>query len=635
MEISLTLPDGKKLLVEKGSSAFEALSKISSSLARECVGVLIDGSQCDLSTKLTKDCTFSGLKFSSKDGLEIFRHSSAHVLAQAVLALFPSALPTIGPVVEEGFYYDFGNCPPFTPEDLKKIEEQAHSIISENQPFERKELPKKDALALYQHNKFKQELIEELPGESATVYYNGGKFFDLCRGPHVPSTGMIKGFALTKVSSSYWRADSSKESLQRIYGISFPSKKELDANMHVLAQAQMRDHRKLGTQLSLFMFHEWSPGSAFFLPNGTIVYNELLAYMRAQYVKRGYSEVITPQLFNKALWEQSGHWSHYRENMFLLEVDKEEFSFKPMNCPSHILIYKGSAHSYRDLPIRIADFCPLHRNELKGVLGGLTRVRKFEQDDAHIFCTHEQIESEVAALLDFVRFVFKDTFHFEFKAKLSTRPEKFLGEKEMWDNAEASLEGSLKKHGMPYIIKEGEGAFYGPKIDFDVKDAIGRDWQLATIQLDYQLPQRFDVTYEGADGKQHNCVMIHRAIFGSLERFIGVLTEHYGGAFPLWLSPMHVAVLPIADSHNDFAHSLAQQFRDAGLRVEVNAKQDTIGAKIRNAQLAKTPYMLVIGQKEKESGKLAVRKRDNTIKEGVLVQDFISLLKKEIENKDS
>lgn len=632
MNISLTLPDGKKLSVEKGSSAYEALSKISTSLARECVGALIDGVPSDLSTKLSKDCKFSGLKFSSKEGLEIFRHSSAHVLCQAVLRLFPHALPTIGPVVEEGFYYDFANCAPFTPEDLKKIEAEALKIVSENQPFERKELAKKEALALYAKNKFKQELIEELAGNSATVYYNADKFFDLCRGPHVPSTGFLKGFSLTKVSSSYWRADSSKESLQRIYGISFPSKKELDAYLHMLVEAEKRDHRKLGTQLGLFMFHEWSPGSAFFLPNGTIIYNELLAYLRAEYAKRGYQEVVTPQLFNKALWEQSGHWSHYRENMFLLEVDNEEFSFKPMNCPSHLLIYKSSAHSYRELPIRIADFCALHRNELKGVLGGMTRVRKFEQDDAHIFCTHGQIEGEVFALLDFAKFVLHDTFHFEFKAKLSTRPEKFLGEKDVWDKAEASLEAALKKYGLPYVVKEGEGAFYGPKIDFDVKDAIGRDWQLSTIQLDFNLPSRFDATYEGADGKQHQCVMIHRAILGSLERFIGVLTEHYSGAFPLWLSPVQVALIPVADAYNGFAQELAEKLREeAGVRIFANLKPDTLGSKIRDAQMQKIPYMLVVGQKEKESGKLAVRKRDGKITEGVPLSKFTADLKSEIE----
>ncbi|VVB58154.1 putative threonine--tRNA ligase 1 [Candidatus Anstonella stagnisolia] len=633
MDISLTLPDGKKLPVEKGISAYEAISKISNSLARECAGALLDGVPVDLSTKITKDSKFSGLKFSSKEGLEIFRHSSAHVLCQAVLRLFPNALPTIGPVVEEGFYYDFANCAPFTPEDLKKIEAEAHKIVAENLPFERKELPKKDALALYKKNKFKQELIDELPGTAATIYYNGA-FFDLCRGPHIPSTGMIKGFSLSKVSSSYWRADSSKESLQRIYGISFPSKKELDAYLHMLAEAEKRDHRKLGTQLGLFMFHEWSPGSAFFLPNGTIIYNELLAYLRAEYIKRGYQEVVTPQLFNKALWEQSGHWSHYQENMFLLEVDKEEFSFKPMNCPSHLLIYKNSSHSYRELPIRIADFCPLHRNELKGVLGGMTRVRKFEQDDAHIFCTHEQIEGEVAALLDFTKFVLRDTFHFEFTAKLSTRPEKFLGEKAVWDKAEASLEDSLKKNKMQYTINAGDGAFYGPKIDFCVKDAIGREWQLSTIQLDFNLPARFDATYEGADGKQHTCVMIHRAIIGSLERFIGVLTEHYGGAFPLWLSPVQITVIPVADAYNEFAQELAEKLRnEAGVRISTNLKPDTLGSKIRDAQMQKIPYMLVVGQKEKDSGNLAVRKRDGSILENVPVGKFIAQLKEEIEKR--
>jgi threonyl-tRNA synthetase len=444
---------------------------------------------------------------------------------------------------------------------------------------------------------------------------------------------VIKAVKLTKVSSAYWRADASKDQLQRIYGISFPEKKQLDAHIKLLAEAEARDHRRLGKELELFTFHEWSPGSAFFLPKGTIIYNELLAYLRSEYLKRGYKEVVTPQLFNKALWEQSGHWSYYRENMFQLEVDEQEFSLKPMNCPSHMLLYNMTAHSYRDLPLRIADFCMLHRNEVRGALGGMTRVRKFCMDDTHIFCAPEQVGSEIDGLIDFVRFVYSDTFHLEFFAKLSTRPEKYMGELSVWNAAEKQLEDSLKKNGIPYQLNPGDGAFYGPKIDFQVKDALGRHWQLATIQIDFQMPQRFKCEYEGSDGQRHTCVVIHRAIIGTIERFMGIITEHYAGKFPLWLSPVQVTLLSVSDPYNDFTESLAKKMRESGIRAEANCKQETIGAKIRSAQMEKIPYMLVVGQKEKDSGSLAIRTRDGKVEESVPLDAFIARVADEIKSR--
>jgi len=628
------LPDGKILEVPAGASAGDAIGALSKRLLSASLAAEVDGKPTDLSTRLPESCSLKAYTFDSKEGKEVFWHSSAHVLAQAVSRIYPDAKPTIGPAVEEGFYYDFAALPPLSPDDLGRIGEEMAKIVRENAPFVRRELSQKEAQKLFAGNKFKLEMIGEIKGGEHSIYQSGN-WLDLCRGPHVPSAGAIKAFKLTKVSSSYWRGDSSKESLQRIYGISFPEKKMLDAHLNMVAEAEKRDHRKLGAKYGLFMFHEWSPGSPFFLPKGAIIYNELLSFLREQYVKRGYKEVVTPQLFNKALWEKSGHWQFYKENMFLLPVDEAEFSLKPMNCPSHCLIYGAASHSYRDLPLRIADFCMLHRNELRGVLGGLTRVRKFSQDDAHIFCTDGQIGAEIDAMLDFVKFIYVDTFKFSFKAKLSTRPEKYMGEISQWNAAEKYLEDALKKNGIEYVINAGDGAFYGPKIDFDVKDALGRAWQLATIQVDFQMPRRFGLEYEGADGKPHVPVMLHRAILGSIERFIGVLTENYTGKFPLWLSPVQVELLSVSDPYNGHCESLAEKMREAGIRAEANCRQETIGAKIRDAQLAQVPYMLVVGQKEMESGKLAVRTRDGKVEEGVPVDSFVGRVKKEIAEKTS
>jgi threonyl-tRNA synthetase len=629
----VTLPDGKTLDAPAGATAADAIKLISPRLLSASLAAEVNGKQVDLSSKLPEKCSLRALTAATPEGMDIFRHSSAHLLAMAVSRVFPNALPTIGPVVEEGFYYDFANALAFTPEDLSRIEAEMAKIVQENLPVSRAELSKAEAKKLFKGNKFKLEMVEEIPDGEHSVYYTGDKWCDLCRGPHVPSTGFLKAFKLTKVSSAYWRADSSKEQLQRIYGISFPEKKQLDAHLALLEEAEKRDHRKLGRELSLFTFHEWSPGSAFFLPKGTVIVNELLSFLRGQYIKRGYKEVVTPQLFNKALWEQSGHWSHYRQNMFQLEVDSCEFSIKPMNCPSHMLLYNMSAHSYRDLPLRIADFCMLHRNEVKGSLGGMTRVRKFCMDDAHIFLAPEQIGEEIDRLIDFVKFIYVATFKLSFTAKLSTRPEKYMGELEQWNAAEKHLEDALRKNGIAYGINAGDGAFYGPKIDFHIKDALGRSWQLATIQVDYQMPQRFKCEYEGMDGKPHTCVVLHRALIGTIERFMGIITEHYAGKFPVWLSPVQVSLLSVSDPYNDFTESLAARMRESGIRAEANCKQETIGSKIRTAQLEKIPYMLVIGQKEKDSGNLMVRTRDGKVEENVALDSFIARVKNEIKER--
>ncbi len=607
-KIKITFPDGAFKEFSKGTTALEIAKTISRGLAEEAVAAKVNGVLYDLTRPVESDAALQLLKFDSAEGKSVFWHSAAHVMAQAVTRLFPFAKLTIGPVFESGFYYDIEHDP-FRPEDLEKIEGEMAKIVAEKLDIHRKVLLKAEALKVFKDNQYKVEIINEdvKAGEEISAYQQGD-FIDLCHGPHVPNTSYVKAFKLTKISGAYWRGDAKNKPLQRLYGIAFPSKKQLDDYFTMLQEAEKRDHRKLGKELELFMFHDWSPGSVFFLPKGAIIYNELINFVREEYRKRGYKEVITPQLFNKALWELSGHWQHYKENMFVLDVDGEEFSLKPMNCPSHVLIFKNRTRSYRELPLRIADFCVLHRNELRGVLGGLTRVRKFAQDDAHIFCTKEQISSEIMQLLDFVKFVFVDTLKFEFRTKLSTRPEKFMGDVKLWELAEKALEDALKTSKLKYEVKPGEGAFYGPKIDFDVRDSIGRDWQLATIQLDFQMPLKMEAEYEGQDGKRHTAVMIHRAILGSLERLIGVLTEHYAGKFPLWLSPVQVRILTVADRFNDYASKLRQKYFEAGIRVEVDDKAESVPYKVREAELDKVNYIIVVGEKEVAANTVTVRK---------------------------
>lgn len=630
--LKLTLPDGKVLQLPDKSTGMQAAESIGKKLAKDALAIEINGEVRDLMRPIEKDAKIKILTFSSQGGKDTLRHSTAHVFAHAVKKLYPNAKPTIGPPVEEGFYYDFDDLK-ITPDDFPKIEAAMQDIINANHPFERHEWTLAEVKKYEGDNPYKMELAEEFKKKGwKLTAYRDGDFIDLCEGPHVPSTGYVKAFKLTKIAAAHWRGDPKNKQLIRIYGISFPSTKELHDYEKLLEETEKRDHRKIGAQLELFLAHEWSPGSPFLLPKGTTIYTELQNFIREQYWKRGYQEVITPQIFNKALWELSGHWTHYKNNMFVMEVDDEEFSMKPMNCPSHVLIFKSKTRSYRDLPLRIADFCFLHRNEVRGTLGGMTRVRKLSQDDAHIFCLPEQIKQEIKGVLDFVKYVYEDVFKFQFKAKLSTKPEKAMGAEELWEKAEKALAESLKELKMQYEVKPGEGAFYGPKIDIDVKDALGRDWQLATIQLDFQMPLRMGAEYEGADNTKHPCVMIHRAILGSLERFIGVMTEHYAGKFPLWLSPEQVRVLAIADRFNPDAQKLVDEMRKHHIRATLDETQETINKKVRNAQIDQVNYILVFGEKE-QSGALQIRTRDNKVFGPVKKEMFIADLLKEIAEK--
>lgn len=645
--ITITLPDGSSKEYESGITAQEIAESIGAGLAKAAVAATFDGAVIDLHRPITKSGPLSILTFKDDMGKEVFRHSAAHVLAIAIRRLFPDAKLTIGPPIEDGFYYDIDNETPFSAQDLEKLEAEMKKVISENLLFKRNEVSKEEALQILKQsqkgNKYKLEMIEDLGDEQLTIYDHGkltadgkqfeAEFRDLCRGPHVPSTGKLKAVKLTKVSGAFWRGDAKNKQLQRIYGVAFPSKDELKEYLKLLEEAQKRDHRKIGKELDLFMFHEFSPGAPYFLPKGTTIYNALIDFIREEYRKRGYDEVITPQIFNKKLWEISGHWEHYKEDMFIQEVDGQEASLKPMNCPSHCLIYKRSSKSYRDLPFRIADFCMIHRNEASGALGGLLRVRKFSQDDAHIFCTPEQVEEEVFGVLDFIKYVWNDILGLNLKYYLSTRPSECLGTKEIWDEAESQLKKALEKANIPYTIKEGDGAFYGPKIDIDMTDALGRKWQCPTCQLDFNLPARFELEYEGKDGNKHQPVMIHRAILGSLERFIGIVIEHFAGKFPLWLSPLQVKILPIADRHLDYCKEIGKHLFDAGIRYEINERADTINKKVREAQLEQANYILVVGDKEAQGKTVNVRTRDNEVKGEIAISTFVKQISEEVRTR--
>jgi len=631
-KIKITLPDNSVKSFNSGVTALEVAESIGKRLAADAVVAEIDGKLVDLSIKITKDVQYKVHTFSSDIGRNAFWHSTAHLLAQAVQRLYPEAKLAIGPAWENGFYYDIAH-PPFKPNDLEKIEKEMAKIVEEKHKVKRLELSKAEATKLFKDNKYKLEIIEEEAKGKPITAYQQGEFIDLCRGPHTKSTADMKAFKLTKVSAAYWRGDQKNDELQRIYGVSFPDKKLLNKYLTMIELAEKNDHRKLGKELDLFWFHDWSPGTPFFLPKGAVIYNILIQFLRDQYLKRGYSEVITPLLYNKKLWELSGHWEHYHEQMFLLDVDGTEFSLKPMNCPAHVLMFSSRARSYRELPMRIADFAVLHRNELRGVLAGITRVRKFQQDDAHVFCTEEQIGEELDRLMDFIRYLYADVFKFEFSAKLSTKPKKSMGDKKLWDVAEKALERTLKKNKFKYVVKEGEGAFYGPKIDVDVKDSLGREHQLGTIQLDFQMPKRMSAEYEGKDGKKHTAVMIHRALLGSFERFIGILIEHYAGKFPLWLSPVQVTILTVADRFNDHARKVEELFRDNGIRVDMDTRSESIPYKVREAELSKVPYILVIGQKEIDSNTVTVRTRENKIIGAKKTEDFLKQLLEEVSSK--
>jgi threonyl-tRNA synthetase len=632
-KIKLSFPDKTEQEFPRGTKAEEIVKeKFKKELAAKVLGAKINSRPIDLSLPVEESGEFDILTFETDAGLDMFRHSSSHVMSLAVKRLHPGVKVAIGPNIDDGFYYDFDNLK-INDEDLLKIEEEIKKVIQEKLTFTRREINKEEGLKIFKDEPYKIELLRELPAGEKITTYKLGEFEDLCRGPHVPSTGIIGAIKLIKLAGAYWRGDSKNKMLTRIYGISFPEKKMMEDYLAKLEEAKKRDHRRLGQDMNLFMFHDYSPGSPFFHHKGTIIYNELLKFVREEYVKRGYQEVITPLLYDKALWETSGHWEHFREDMFILNVDGREFVLKPMNCPSHCLMYKSSLRSYRELPLRIADFAPLHRNELKGVLGGLTRVRKFSQDDAHIFCDMDQIESEVDALIDFTKFIFTDVFKMAYRFELSTMPDKAMGSKEVWEIAEKALESALKKNNLAYKINPEAGAFYGPKIDLKVKDSLDREWQCATIQLDFNLPERFDLEYEGKDGRRHRPVMIHRALLGSLERFIGVMLEHFAGKLPLWINPVHVKILPIADRHMEYAKKIVDEMVASGLRVEIDERSETVSKKVRDAQVEKVNYILVVGDREAQNNSVNVRTRNNEVLGEKKVSDLVKELLLEIKER--
>jgi threonyl-tRNA synthetase len=637
--VTITLPDGSQRAIARGTRVREfAAAALPQSVVRKALAALVDGRMVDLTYPLDRDAS---LRLVTPDGpaaLALYRHSTAHLLAAAVTALFPGVQCGIGPPTDEGFFYDFVTPRPFLPEDLERIEAKMRELSAADLPYERQMWPRQEAIEFFtaRGEPLKVQLIEEKTAGDAEVscytIKDRDTFVDFCVGPHVPSTGRLRAFKVLSASNAYWKGDARNQPMQRIYGTAFFKDDDLKQHLHQVEEAKKRDHRKLGRELGLFTFHPWAPGAAFWLGKGTTLYNLLANYMREVLFPAGYTEVKTPLIYNKALWERSGHWKHYRQNLFLIESEGEQMSLKPMNCPGHFLAYASDVRSYRDLPLRLHEQTPLHRNEASGVLAGLTRVRQFSQDDAHCFVTEEQIGEEVGRLLGLVKRVYGD-FGLPYEVKFSTRPEEFLGDKAVWDHAERELVQALDAAGVTYSANPGDGAFYGPKIDFDVTDAIGRKWQCATIQLDYQQPINFDLKYTGADNTEHRPVVIHRAIFGSFERFIAILIEHFAGAFPLWLAPVQATVLPIADRHQPYAAGVRDRLSDAGLRVELDDRQEKIGYKIREAQLQKVPYMLVVGDREAAEGTVAVRSRAGGDLGATSVEAFLEKARDEIRRR--
>ncbi|HEX2205485.1 MAG TPA: threonine--tRNA ligase [Longimicrobium sp.] len=609
--VKATLPDGSVREVPRGAPALAVAEAIGARLAKAALAAKVDGKVVDLARPLEHDAKVEIVTDRSPEALEVLRHSAAHILATAVRRVRPDAGIGFGPAIADGFYYDFDVSPPFTPEEVERIEKEMEAVIRADDPFERRVVSRDEARELFADDPLKRERLEELGDDETITVYRNGPFLDLCRGPHLPSTGRLKHFKLLSTAGAYWRGDEKRQTLQRIYGTAFFSKEELEQHLHRLEEAKKRDHRRLGKELDLFLFHPFSPGAAFWTHKGTTVYQLLVDWMREVLLANGYEIVKTPLLFNKGLWEISGHWGKYRENMFLVldnETGEHDMSLKPMNCPSHHLLYAAKKHSYRELPIRYATQDVLHRNEVSGALSGLTRVRQFQQDDAHVYLAESQVPDEVrrmAALIDY----FFGALGLEYTAKFATRPEQRIGDDAMWDRAEAGLKAALEATGLPYELKEGDGAFYGPKIDFDVSDSIGRKWQLGTIQLDYAAPERFDLAYVGEDNLPHRPVVIHRAIFGSFERFIGILIEHFAGAFPVWLAPVQVVVIPISDEQAASAREFGEALRAAGIRAEVDDRNETLNYRIREAETQKVPYMAVVGGREAEGGTVAVRVR--------------------------
>ena len=635
--IKITLKDGSVMEQEAGLSIYEVAQKISERLAKVATSALLDGEVVDLRTILDKDCSLSILTFDDEEGKGAYRHTTSHIMAQAVKKLFPNAKLAIGPSIENGFYYDYDVEKPFSPEDLENIEKEMKKICDEDLKLERFTLPRDEALKLMKDldEPYKVELIEELPEGEEISFYKQGDYVDLCAGPHLMSTGLVKAFKLTSSSGAYWRGNEKNKMLQRIYGTSFPKKSELDNYLALIEEAKKRDHRKLGKELELFFFDETAPGMAYWLPKGFTLMNTLINFWREEHKKRGYQEFSGPQLNSSVLWKTSGHWDHYKEDMFVLtDADGNEQALKPMNCPNSIKVYQTKMRSYKDLPLRFNDVDVIHRNEKSGQLNGLFRVRMFRQDDSHNYVREDQIGSEIKSILELTKKLYS-VFGLEYVLTLSTRPDDYMGEIETWNKAEADLKKVMNEicGGDNYRINEGDGAFYGPKIDIKMKDCLGREWQMGTVQLDFQLPQRFDLYYIDENGEKKTPIMIHRAIFGSFDRFIGIITEHFAGAFPTWLAPVQVKVLPIStEKHADYARKLVDELTDKGFRIEIDDRNEKIGYKIREAQLQKVPYMLVVGDKEIENNQVGVRSRKDGDIGAMSLSDFEEKLDREVRN---
>ena len=632
----ITLKDGSTKEYSEPKSIIEIAADISEGLARMACAGEVNGEVEDLRTVIDKDCNLSILTFNDEGGKAAFRHTTSHIMAQAIKRLYPDTKLAIGPSIADGFYYDVDRETPLTSEDLEKIEAEMKKIVKEDLKLERFELPRAEAIAFMKEKEepYKVELIEDLPEDAVISFYRQGEFTDLCAGPHLMSTKPVKAFKLTSLAGAYWRGSEKNKMLQRIYGTAFTKKAELEEYLHMIEEAKKRDHRKLGKELGLFMMSEDGPGFPFFLPKGMDLKNALMDYWREIHRKAGYVEISTPIILNRRLWETSGHWDHYKENMYTTVIDDEDYAIKPMNCPGGVLVYKSEPRSYRDLPLRLAEVGLVHRHEKSGQLHGLMRVRCFNQDDAHIFMTPEQIKDEIKGVANLIDQVYK-LFGFKYHVELSTRPEDSMGSDEDWEVATEGLRGALDDLGLDYVVNEGDGAFYGPKIDFHLEDSIGRTWQCGTIQLDFQLPLRFNCEYIGADGEKHRPIMIHRVAFGSIERFIGILIEHFAGAFPTWLAPVQVKVLPISDKYMDYANKVLDELKEAGIRVEIDTRAEKIGYKIREARLQKIPYMLVVGAKEEEEGKVSVRSRflgDEGAKD---LGEFITSIKAEIKSREN
>ena len=632
--IKVKLMDGSMKEIEDGSNGYSLATSISRKLAKEAVAAKVNGKLVDLSHELKESDQVEIITVDSEEGIEIIRHSTAHVMAQAVKRIYGNVKLAIGPTVKNGFYYDFDLDTPLTHGDIEKIEEEMNKIINEDLKFKRKDVSREEALKLMSEKgeDYKVQLINDLDESENISLYEQGDFTDLCRGPHIPSTKFIKAFKLTSVAGAYWRGSEKNKMLQRIYGVAFATKKELDKYLNMIEEAKKRDHRKLGRELRLFEIMDEGPGFPFFLPKGVVLKNILIDYWRKLHNKAGYVEIETPIMLNKELWIRSGHWDHYKENMYTSMIDDKEFALKPMNCPGGMLVYKSEGHSYRDLPLRVGELGRVHRHELSGALHGLMRVRAFTQDDAHIFMLPEQIKSEILGVIKLIDEVY-GTLGFKYNIELSTRPEDSMGSDEEWTMAESSLKEALDEGGLDYKINEGDGAFYGPKIDFHIEDSLGRSWQCGTIQLDFQLPQRFELEYIGSDGEKHRPIVIHRVIFGSIERFIGILIEHFAGKFPVWLAPVQVNVLPISDNFVEYGSEVIGKLREAGIRCEIDNRSEKIGYKIREARNERVPYMIIVGEQEKTHGNISLRSREGGDEGSTSLEEFIARVQKEEKEK--